>query len=142
MPDNSRVRVSIVGVVIVALFCSLVARLWFLQMGPEQNLKAKAAALATRTVQTPSQRGRILDAHGVVLAQDVASWAVTLDRNLKRATRDRVIGQLSELLGKPEKELRSAYTDLRQSPLKPAILESGIDNDTRLSILVHQDQYP
>jgi penicillin-binding protein 2 len=142
MPDNSRVRVSIVGVVIVALFCSLVARLWFLQMGPEQSLKAKAAALATRTIQTPSQRGRILDAHGVVLAQDVASWAVTLDRNMKRSTRDRVLGQLSELLGKPEKDLLSAYNDLRQSPLKPAILASGIDNDTRLSILVHQDQYP
>ncbi len=38
MSDNSRVRVSIVGVVIVALFASLFARLWFLQMGPEQKL--------------------------------------------------------------------------------------------------------
>src|SRR5438270_185742 len=42
MSDNSRVRVSIVGVVIVALFSSLVARLWFLQMGPEQKLRAQA----------------------------------------------------------------------------------------------------
>ena len=44
MTDNSRVRVSIVGVVIVALFSALVARLWFLQMGPESNLKAEAVS--------------------------------------------------------------------------------------------------
>jgi cell division protein FtsI/penicillin-binding protein 2 len=53
--------VSIVGVVIVALFSSLVARLWFLQMGPEQKLKAEAIALSARKIQTQSPRGRILD---------------------------------------------------------------------------------
>jgi len=94
MSDNSRVRVSIVGVVIVALFSSLLARLWFLQMGPEQKLRAEAIALSTRTVQTESPRGRILDRNGNVLARDRAAWAITLDRNLKRSTRDRVLGQL------------------------------------------------
>ena len=43
MSDNSRVRVSIVGVVIVALFASLVARLWFLQMGPERALGKRSS---------------------------------------------------------------------------------------------------
>ncbi len=83
MSDNSRVRVSIVGVVIVALFCSLVARLWFLQMGPEQKLAREVITLSTREVQTESPRGEILDRNGKVLAQDVAAWAVTVDRNLE-----------------------------------------------------------
>ena len=42
MTDNSRVRVSIVGVVVVALFSTLLARLWFLQSGAETSLKVQA----------------------------------------------------------------------------------------------------
>ena len=83
MSDNSRVRVSIVGVVIVALFASLFARLWFLQMGPEQQLaRPVVSTLSTRVIQTESPRGEILDRNGKVLAQDVAAWAVTVDRDL------------------------------------------------------------
>ena len=84
MSDNSRVRVSIVGVVIVALFASLFARLWFLQMGPEQSLgQRRELARRTRVIQTESPRGEILDRNGKVLAQDVAAWAVTVDRDLE-----------------------------------------------------------
>ena len=52
MSDNSRVRVSIVGVVIVALFSTLLARLWFLQSGPEDSLKVQAVVDSTRVIQT------------------------------------------------------------------------------------------
>ncbi len=142
MSDNSRVRVSIVGVVIVALFSSLVARLWFLQMGPEQKLRAEAIALSTRTVQTESPRGRILDRNGHVLARDRAAWAITLDRNLKRATRSRVLGQLSETLGRPLTDLRRRYNSPRQSLLKQAIVALDIPQKKRLAILENQDDYP
>jgi penicillin-binding protein 2 len=143
MTDNSRVRVSIVGVVIVALFSSLVARLWFLQMGPEQRgLRERAIALSTRRIQTESPRGRIISADGAVLAVDRAAWAVTLDRDLDRSTAGRVLGQLSELLGVPEPELVEAYTSPRQSPLKPAVVELDISTDQRLAILQHRDDYP
>ena len=89
MSDNSRVRVSIVGVVIVALFASLFARLWFLQMGPEQRLGRVVSTLSTRVIQTEAPRGEILDRNGKVLAQDVAAWAVTVDRDLGPKTRAR-----------------------------------------------------
>jgi hypothetical protein len=49
MSDNSRVRVSIVGVVIVALFSTLLVRLWFLQSGPEDSLKAQAVVDSQRS---------------------------------------------------------------------------------------------
>ena len=76
MSDNSRVRVSIVGVVIVALFSALLARLWFLQMGAEAgapvpggraqhagwcrpNRRAAASSTATATCSPrTSRRGR------------------------------------------------------------------------------------
>src|SRR4029078_3719979 len=122
MSDNSRVRVSIVGVVIVALFASLFARLWFLQMGPDQGLGKFVSTLATRVIQTESPRGEILDRNGKVLAQDIAAWAVTGDRNLSGKTRDQVLGQLSEVLGINEKTLRANYDSDRQSPLAPAVV--------------------
>ncbi|HET9731011.1 MAG TPA: penicillin-binding protein 2 [Acidimicrobiia bacterium] len=142
MSDNSRVRVSIVGVVIVALFTALFARLWFLQMGPEQNLRAEAFVRATRIVQTESPRGSILDRNGVVLVQDRPAWAIAVDRNLDRTTRTRILGQLSELLGVPVKTLRAAYTSLRQPQLKPAIIAYDVPLDKRLAILEHQDHFP
>ncbi|HWS48286.1 MAG TPA: penicillin-binding protein 2 [Acidimicrobiia bacterium] len=142
MSDNSRVRVSIVGVVIVALFGSLLARLWFLQMGPERALGAEAINLSTRTIQTESPRGRILDRYGNVLAQDRAAWAVTVDRNLGTKTHARVMGQLSELLGIPLKSLQAAYDSQRQSPLQPAVVALDVSLDKRLAVLEHQDEYP
>src|SRR5262245_59307761 len=114
---HSRVRVSIVGGVIVALFSALLVRLWFLQMGPEQDLRAQAVVRSTRVVQTEMPRGRILDRFGKVLAQDRVAWAVTVDRELSTRDRTRVIGQLAELLGTPytAAALQSQYDSPRQS---------------------------
>src|SRR5262249_57561610 len=86
MTDSSRVRVSIVGVVVVALFSTLLARLWFLQSGAESSLKVQAAVAATRVIQTQSPRGEILDRNGVVLVKDRPSWAVSVDRDLSART--------------------------------------------------------
>ncbi len=142
MSDNSRVRVSIVGVVIVALFASLFVRLWFLQMGPEQKLGQVVSTLATRVIQTESPRGEILDRNGKVLAQDVAAWAVTVDRNLSKTTLDRVLGQLAEVLKVDEKTLRANYTSVRQSPLKPAIVKLDVPLPAQLAIREHSEDYP
>jgi penicillin-binding protein 2 len=142
MSDNSRVRVSIVGVVIVALFASLFARLWFLQMGPDQKLGQVVSTLATRVIQTESPRGEILDRNGKVLAQDVAAWAVTVDRNLAKTTLDRVLGQLAEVLQVDEKTLRANYNSVRQSPLQPAVVKLDVPLPAQLAIREHSEDYP
>ncbi|MDQ1383530.1 MAG: penicillin-binding protein 2 [Actinomycetota bacterium] len=142
MSDNSRVRVSIVGVVIVALFASLFARLWFLQMGPEQKLGQPVSSLGTRVIQTESPRGEILDRNGKVLAQDVAAWAVTVDRNLSKTARDRVLGQLSEVLGIKEPTLLANYVSPRQSPLMPAVVALRVPLAQQLAIREHRESYP
>lgn len=142
MSDNSRVRVSIVGVVIVALFSTLLARLWFLQSGPEDSLKVQAVAASRRVLQTETPRGEIRDRNGVVLVKDRASWAVTIDRNISTQSRDKVIGQLSELLGLKPKVLLSQYESLRQSPNEPAIVALDVAQANRLVILQDPQDYP
>jgi penicillin-binding protein 2 len=142
MSDNSRVRVSIVGVVVVVLFSTLLARLWFLQSGPENSLKVQAVVDSTRVLQTQSPRGEILDRNGKVLVRDAASWAVTVDRMLSKRTATRVLGQLAEQLGVPEKDLESQYTSLRQSPLEPAVVALNVNQANRLAILQDPEDYP
>jgi penicillin-binding protein 2 len=143
MSDNSRVRISLIGVVIVALFASLLARLWFLQVGPDQSAALPPAKQSTRTIQTESPRGRILDRTGTyVLAEDQVSWAVTVDRNLSKRTHDKVMGQLSELLGKPLKDLRASFDSVQQSPLKPAIVAYDVPLEKRLAISERQEDFP
>jgi penicillin-binding protein 2 len=144
MSDSSRVRVAILGVVVVALFGALVARLWFLQMGGAEELKFKAVARATREIQTESPRGRILDRNGNVLVDNVAEWAVTVDRQMDKDTRKRVLGQLAEVLA-PQytaEQLENNFNDLRQSPLKPAIVAVGLQEPARIAILEHIEDYP
>src|SRR5262249_23073394 len=80
--------------------------------------------------------------NGKVLAQDVAAWAVTVDRNLTSKVRDQVMGQLSELLGVPEKALLEQYNSPRQSPLTPAVVDLNVPLDKRLALLERQQDYP
>ena len=82
MIEGSRVRVSIVGVVVLALFCALFARLWYLQIAGGTNLAAAANANRVRIVSDPALRGRILDAKGRVLADNRVANVVTVDRRL------------------------------------------------------------
>jgi penicillin-binding protein 2 len=142
MTDNSRVRVSIVGVVIVALFCALLSRLWFLQMGAQDNLKVQAVATTTRAVQTEMPRGRILDRNGKVLVDNKAAWAITVSREISVEERERVLGQLAEVVGSPVEDLEARFSDLRQSPLKPAIVAFNVDEPTRVQVLEHIEDYP
>lgn len=142
MSDSSRVRVSIVGVVIVALFSALLARLWFLQMGVDEEVKVEAVSRSTRVVQTEMPRGRILDRNGKVLVENRTTWAITVDRTLDDETRDRVLGQLSEVLRVPAEQLEENFDDVRQSPLKPAIVAVGVEEPHRIAVVEHIEDYP
>jgi penicillin-binding protein 2 len=141
MSDNSRVRVSIVGVVIVALFSTLLVRLWFLQSGPEDSLKVQAVVDSQRLIQTQTPRGEIKDRNGVVLVRDRPSWAVTIDRDLVKSSRDKVIGQLAELLHIKVSQLLSRYESDRQSPLQPAVVALDVSQPNRLEILQDPQNY-
>src|SRR5215831_14381180 len=99
MTDNSRVRVSIVGVIVVALFGALLARLWFVQVGASKLAFAvQVAQNAERVVQTESPRGDIVDALGRPLVENRVVWTLTMDRTVPAATRTEVFGRLAELL--------------------------------------------
>jgi len=144
MTDNSRVRVSIVGVIVVALFGALLARLWFLQVGASDTVEVRAEQRATRVLQTESPRGRILDAKGRELVGNRVVWALTMDRHVPDKTRAAVFGRLAELLGgknTPHK-LEKRFDDVRQSQLRPALIVVDTPEVARVTVLEHPQEFP
>ena len=83
MNDSSRVRVSIVGVVVAALFCSLLVRLWFLQVNESNTIVASIVSQTLRTVRTEAPRGEIEDRNGLELVANRVSWVIDADPKLR-----------------------------------------------------------
>jgi len=144
MTDTRRVRVSIVGVVAVALFSTLVGRLWFLQVGSGAVYVKAAKENSVRVVQTETPRGRILDRNGNVLVENRVAWAVTVSRELGEPRLSAVLGSLSELLAIDAKELRKRFEDPRSSPLKPAVLavDAEVPEAARVVVQERGEDYP
>jgi len=144
MTDSSRVRVSIIGVVVVALFAALLGRLWFLQVGSNESYVAQAAENGQRELQTEAPRGRILDRNGRVLVENRVSWAVTVDRDLDDDTEAEVLGRLATLLGAPNTpaSLAEQVDDPGQTVLRPAVVALDVSERVRLAVKERQEDYP
>lgn len=144
MTDSSRVRISIVGVVVVALFGALLARLWFLQVGSNETYIAAIEQNTTRVVQSENARGRILDRDGEVLVDNQVLWAMTIRRDLPEERRDLVLGRVSELLGEPHSReaLEQRIADPRRSLLLPAVIAVDVPEDVRTAVLEHREDFP
>ncbi len=142
--NDRRVRVAIVGVVVIALFSALLGRLWFLQVTDSATTVEVIAQNTIRKIQSESPRGLILDAAGHVLVEDKVAWAVEVDRRLVGHERNLVVGRLAKVLRIPFKELQKRIDDPRQSPFEPAVIAVGkeVPDRVRLAILERQERYP
>ncbi|MDQ1532425.1 MAG: penicillin-binding protein 2 [Actinomycetota bacterium] len=142
---DRRVRVAIVGVVVIALFSALLGRLWFLQVGGTGTGVVVIAQNTLRRIQAESPRGLIVDANGVVLASDRVAWAVKVDRRLVGKQRSTVVSRLSTVTHIPIAVINRRIKDMRQSPFEPAVVAIGkteVTDRVRLAILERQEYYP
>jgi len=142
---DRRVRVAIVGVVVIALFSALLGRLWFLQVGGTETGVVVIAQNTLRRIQAESPRGLIVDANGVVLASDRVAWAVKIDRRLVGKERSTVVSRLSAVTHISVADINRRIKDMRQSPFEPAVVAIGkteVTDRVRLAILERQEYYP
>ncbi len=139
---NPRVRLSIIGVVVMALFCTLVARLWFLQAGAGQKLAAVATRNSVRIVQTPGLRGRLLDDKGRVLAQNRVENAILVDRKITPQDLKLVTARLAFVLQVPPATIEKKINDKRISPYRPVPVATGVSIDNITFIKEHQQLFP
>ncbi len=83
-PDRqkSRLRLFVLQVLMVSLFLTLFARLWYLQVLTGEEYQAKAAEQSVRDIVVQPARGLIVDAMGRPLVANRTSWVVSVDRTV------------------------------------------------------------
>ena len=103
--DSPRLRLAILGVVVLSLFVALFARLWFLQVLAAPTYRVQADSNRVRFIQEQAPRGRILDRQGRVIVGNRPSMIVTVERRRldESDQRDVVVRRLSKVLVKPPK---------------------------------------
>ncbi len=149
--DSPRLRLSILGIVVVSLFAALFARLWYLQVmtAPEYRVAAEVNRVRTVAVQAP--RGRIVDRNGKVIVDNRISVVVTVDRSalreLSAREQERVLSRLGEELtraGQPMTvvDLRDRIADQRFSPYTPVPVAQDLPEELKIYLDEHADEFP
>jgi penicillin-binding protein 2 len=140
-PESSRVRLTILAVVVVCLFASLFARLWYLQVISGPQAQAAAQSQGVRIVYTPAPRGRILDRNGTPIVDNRISEVVTVSRDIAKREPD-VLGRLAALLGVSFDSLQHTVNDPRYSPYAPVPVAQDVDVSKIVYIKEHTDEFP
>ena len=140
--NDSRVRMSIVGVIVLALFGALFARLWYLQVAASSQYAAAASSNSVRVVNEPPIRGRILDSQGRPLVDNRIANVITIDRNISTAKRTMVVNRLAELLAVPTADLRKKLDDPRVSPYTPVPVASDVPYSVLAYVSEHREEFP
>ncbi|MGH9048100.1 MAG: penicillin-binding transpeptidase domain-containing protein, partial [Acidimicrobiia bacterium] len=140
---NPRLRLSIIGIIVMALFSALFVRLWFLQVAASSEAAQAATRNRVRIVREPAIRGRILDAQGRVLVGNRVADAVTFDRSVPITAEEKelVIGRLAELLSVDAKEIELRIDDPRVGAFAPVPVAVDVPMETITYIVEHQEEF-
>jgi penicillin-binding protein 2 len=146
-----RLRLSVIAIVVTALFASLFARLYDLQIVGAGSYQLKAEANRVREVQIPAPRGRVLDRNGKVMVDNRVAVVVAIERNsfdeLSDERQAQLLNDLSWNLstyGHPitPDEIRSRVADVRYSRYAPVPLAAGVPEDLKIYFEERAADYP
>ena len=154
MSAVDRSRVSVLGIVALALFVALVARLASLQVAGEDDALAQAESNRIRVVHEPAPRGRILDTGGRVIVGNREARQVAIDRQaLDEAVeyddeaRDAVLTDLAAVLTTPEEPvtLATVKTALETNvvdELAPVPILDDVEENLAIRLLERYREFP
>ncbi len=155
--DNPRLRLGILGLVVLSLFATLFARLWYLQILAHDQFQVQANANRERVILEPAPRGRILDRNGNILVGNRMSIVVTVDRGKLpkegKPERDQVLTKLADTIThyvqaeNPEAQPTTLLTiqrrlnDVRYSPYTPVPVAEDVPKDLEIYLDEHADEF-
>ena len=151
--DNPRLRLGILGIVIVSLFAALFARLWYLQIMASQQFRSVATANRERIILEEAPRGRIFDRNGTTLVDNRISIVVTVDKNKlpdgakhpdqRSAILDRLALELTRYTGKDVSRafIENRLNDVRYSPYTPVPVAEDVPKPGLLYLAEHHDEF-
>ncbi len=143
---QAAIRIAILGVVAVTIFCALFFRLWALQVISGERYLEVAKNNQVRTFRAPAPRGSILDRNGVVLVSNKPGTAVQLwPAAFEQATPERqafVVRSLATLLHIPYRDIRSDIAARKGDLLTPITIKENVKEDKINYLLEHQNDFP
>ena len=142
--DRLKLRLAVLGVLVVASFVALFSRLWFLQVLASEQYDQFAKENRVRFVYSEPSRGRILDAEGRVLVRNRGSNSVTVDKQIvdTPAEERKVFRRLSKLLDVSMRDLQTRFDDATVSPSKPVAVANDVSERHSIYIAVHSEDFP
>ncbi len=152
-----RLRLGVIQVLVLALFLTLFARLWYLQVFSGDDYQAKAADQSVRDIVVQPARGLIVDDMGRPLVANRTSWVVTVDRTLLQRmdepVQERLLRRIARAVDRPYRQVRSrtllcggagavSGSCWNGSPYQPVPVAKDIDQEVALSIMEQNEDYP
>ena len=133
-------RFTAVGVFSAAVFGTLAAKLWSMQILSSSMYAAEAQENLYTTVSTPAPRGFICDADGRALVKNRLSLTVLADPD---AADDRdVVQRLSAVLGVPANVVRARMKDATGGAQSQRVVASDVRQRDVAFIAEHADAFP
>ena len=143
---QAAIRIAILGIVAVTIFCALFFRLWALQVISGDRYLELAKNNQVRTFRAPAPRGSILDRNGVVLVSNRPGTAVQLwPAAFEQATPERqtfVVHRLAKLLQIPIAEIRTDIAGRKDDLLTPITIKENVNEEKVNYLLEHQNDFP
>jgi penicillin-binding protein 2 len=137
-------RLAILATVAMLLGSLLTVRLWFLQAVDAPGLEQRVQEVRTRTVKLTSERGRIFDSKGRIMADNERLLTITLDRAVVSGplARQQMWNRLSGALGMSVQELEDRYVSKRYNQLQPVPLKEDVSEDLAIFLRERSEDYP
>jgi penicillin-binding protein 2 len=154
---KGRLRLIVVQALVLSLFVTLFARLWYIQVLGGESYQAQAAEQSVREVVVQPARGLIVDDMGRPLVANRPSWVVSVDRTLLGKLDDRAQTRLVHRLARAVKvspnEILArtrvcgspggvAGSCWNGSPYQPVPVAEDIPQQVAVSIMEQGEDFP
>jgi penicillin-binding protein 2 len=154
---KGRLRLVVVQALVLSLFVTLFARLWYMQVLGGEAYQAQAAEQSVRELVVQPARGLIVDDMGRPLVANRTSWVVSIDRTLLHkmspARRATVIARLARAVRVPARTITArtllcgqpgakAGTCWNGSPYQPVPVAEDIRQQAAVTVMEQGEDFP
>jgi len=141
VPSRPNVRLAVVGLVFLALFATMVLRLWSLQVIGQKSAVAAVNQNGIRDVAVPAARGQILDRNDKVLVGNEVEQQIVLSR-YEAQVNPAIIAKVAALVGETPAEVQMAISNSQFSVYQPVPVLTGAPMATIEYLQAHQAEFP
>ncbi|MGH3445090.1 MAG: penicillin-binding protein 2, partial [Nocardioidaceae bacterium] len=154
---RGRLRLVVVQALVLSLFVTLLARLWYIQVFTGDAYQAQAAQQSVRELVVQPARGLIVDDMGRPLVANRTSWVVTVDRTLLQkmtsAQQDGLLHRLAKVLHVPYHKVHARTLVCGEpgsvqgscwngSPYQPVPVAEDVDQRVAVTLMERSEDFP